>query len=368
MINMILKWVIYTIILILAILFSFYTLKFLRYIKFYGRVNSKRRIIQEIRKRFFNGFKGYDKTKNLLVNSGWSLSVEELYAVKLGIVLLVLVFGVLIIRTNINIKINSIIVAASGSNSDMNIILDSEDEAKERELIEDVGIHLSVNGLAPDDDNAYEYVYGYLSENGHMRSDLSAQRILKKLIDINAALDDYNGHLILILLAYAGYKLPDILAKTKILLINNKKDWECISYMTIYSVVGRLPPYKLDNIIYNMQDISVIYRHTLQEFDYALKAHDKYMVEDILNSVEDESMNEIMETMVLASEIGVVDTIDNIDDLLENKIKWMEVSARKRRGIKSTISLIPVAVILFMLYSYLMYGLNMVNQNMFMNF
>ena len=58
----------------------------------------------------------------------------------------------------------------------------------------------------------------------------------------------------------------------------------------------------------------------------------------------------------------------NIDDLLDQKVKWLEVNAKKRRQFKFMLAFVPVAFVLLALYVYSMQIFNMINQVVLVDF
>ncbi len=313
--------------------------------------------------------KGYQSTKSLLINSGWKYTVEEFYLLKHGICFIALLVGICICITNQGLHRKRVIEDLQYGNNitSFSEIPSSEDIKKETELIYSVRkymFELSMNSYNPD---ALPIIQAFIKGRYINYSDADAKRIWTKLQELESINDGIKDYLLIFAIAYILFWIPNYMAWIKLFLIDNKKDWETLGYMAVYSVMGRIPPYNLDNILENMKEIGEIYQRTIIEFEDVLKWQEKEEAEKILDKVTDDSMSEILETMVLASEIGVSETVANIDDLLENKMKWMDISAQKRRNIKSSVALVPVGVILFMLFGYLMYSLNMINQNMFID-
>lgn len=338
--------------------------------KLYGKKNAKRRFYPEMHIKLFfpkPGGKRFQKGENILFQAGWNLPLQKFYCLKYTAVFLVVVLGTLVIGTNSRNEMNLISsdLNYKRSATDYSIEITEENIALELQLMKEAKEYLTSVGLAPSDDIALQSLQAYFStlEIPYDNPSSAAKRVLLKLNQIQQMESSGNDFLMLFILAYLCFKAFELLAYVKILLIYSKKDWEDLNCLAVYSIVSRLPPYHMDYLIHCMKSVCFIYRRVFDQFQEAIAANDSQKTEQILMTVEDESMQEILETLVLAQEIGIEQTAENIDDVLDTKLSYMEVTANKRRQIKVIIAIIPAVLILFYLFRYLMFGVVFIIQN-----
>lgn len=366
---------------ILILIISFYFLVFLNIAlkyrkvkKLYGTAYISKKVIDTLKFKFlvpkYNS-KRYDNTKYNLANTGWHLSVESFYIIKHFICFLTLIISMLITNTNIDINIKSISTNLNYGNniSGINIVPNAEVVEKEQQLLKKVDRYLHDLDINIYNEDTIKYIETFIANENidYDNPNSVALRVLQKIKDINSV-ENIKMYILIILISYLMYSLPNYLVFIKLQLNDSKKDWEIINYMTVYSVIGRIPPYTIDNILDCMLDISKIYRPILNEFKDSLKENKTKNIESIVDKINDDTMKEMLETIVLANEIGVLETVSSIDDMLENKMHWMDITSRKRRNLKSALAMIPIGIILLLMYNYLMSGLYSINQNMFISF
>lgn len=314
----------------------------------------------------------YKRFKKMLLAVDWNISVEMFYIIKLIIAFTILVVTLAITNTNVNLSMQRIEndLNYGRSVSDQQIEPTEELVRLEKELVLRVRGYLKSINLSPNSSLALDSVRAFIeSENvNYDSSSILAKRILNKIRELDLIVDNPVFLLMANLIAFVGYILPNILLALKIGLIQNNKDWEILHCMTVYSTNGKLPPYRIDKLIENMQDVTKIYRTQFEIFKDALRRDDKEELDQIISSTLDDDLLQIFETLVLASEIGLEKTVSNIDDLLDQKVKWLEVNAKKRRQFKFMLAFVPVAFVLLALYVYSMQIFNMINQVVLVDF
>lgn len=314
----------------------------------------------------------YEKYKTLLLAAGWSISVEIFYILKCFIAFMVLSISLLVVSTDNHTTINNLKNDINYGRSMVDIPLETTEELMHLEELTLVKVnnYLKSIKLSPNSPIALGSVEAFLRSEkiNYDTPSILAKRMLMKIEKMQSLESNALSLLIILLITLAGYLVPNILLAIKLELIRNNKDWEILHCMTTYSIAGRLPPYRVDTVIENMQDVSKIYANYFEIFKDAIYRNDKQEVEMIINTTTDEDLAQIFETLALASEIGVNKTVDNIDDLIDTKIKWLEVNAQKRRQMKFMLAFLPVAMVLMLLYIYALQGLNMLNQLMVIDF
>lgn len=314
----------------------------------------------------------YEKYKNLLLAAGWTITVERFYIIKCCMGFMILVISLMVVTTNSHTAIGNIRGDINYGRSMIDIPLETTEELMqiEEETLLKVDNYLKSVNLTPNSPLALGSVEAFLRSEqiNYDTPSILAKRMLMKVEKMQVIETNAMTLLMIIVIALVGYLVPNILLAVKLELIRNNRDWEMLHCMTTYSIVGRLPPYRVDTVIENMQDVSKIYANYFEIFKDAIYRNDRKEVERIINNTTDEDLAQVFETLALASEIGVNKTVDNIDDLIDTKIKWLEVNAQRKRQMKFMLAFIPVAVVLMLLYIYALQGLNMLNQLMVIDF
>lgn len=310
--------------------------------------------------------KKYRNLQKLFLNIDWKLNVEQFYIYRYCIVFIILLIGLLVNQTNINIQNDLIIndVNYKRSIMDNSVMLSDELKDKERKLFYETQGYLINNNIPLKSENLSEIIDEFIKSKKIDYDTIEAvsKRIYLKIIALSNRTNNLSKYTLILFFAYIGFNLPKILAKLKLILVNNKKDWDTLNCMTVYSLTARLPPYKIASVIENIISITQIYKNLFTDFQVFLQNNEKENMEQLLNNVSDDNASEILETLTLANELGVNETVQNIDDLQENAVKWLEISADKKRQIKSIISIVAVFIVMFLLFEYLMFNLNSINQ------
>lgn len=350
--------------------------KYLYYLKLkkrYGINTSKKLFLDNLHIKCLipeKGEKKYQKIQSLLLNTGSNVSVQMFFVYRYLMVLGVAIGALLVINTNTNLDIQLLNsdINFNRSMADYPLTVTPELIDTELQLLQEVKSYLNTVNVKITDQQAQDVIGAYLENKERLYDspDILSRRIFQKLYKEQVIRFDYNNYLIIILLCYIVYNMPVYMLRIKLLLIDSKKDWEVLHCLTTYSIIGNLPPYRVDYLIDNLIDISSIYSNTFEEFKKALKSKNQQEATALIDSVTNPDIQEILEILVLASEIGVEQTLENVDDLLDLKVRSLEVTALKRRQLKSAIVMIPVFIILLLLFNYLMFGMTSISQNMFM--
>ena len=314
----------------------------------------------------------YKKHKNILLMARWKISVEELIVIKWIIAYLILVLGFLVIKTNTGIETEHIRSNINYGRSSSELPLESTKELEEKEILtlDTVTRYIESNHIEPTDPLAIEYVEKFLIDKGitYDSTRIIAIRMLQKVIKLNEIDLDFTPYPILLFVAFIGYYLPNILIGVKITLIRNNKDWEMLQCMLAYINVASLPPYQVDKVIKSMTAVSRIYEGQLNRIGDYLYQNDKDAIEEEIFEMNDLDLEQICESLVQGKEEGVERTVKNVDNMLQNKIKWLEINATKKRQEKFMIAFIPAAVTLVLLFVYGMNVLNVMNQATMIDF
>lgn len=336
--------------------------------KVYGKRNAKKMFNKKIKLKYIipdEESEKYESTRASLLNIGWDISVEWFYLIKYILAVCVALGGLLVGCTNINIAIENTYRDLNLGRSASENQLESTDELKqkEEELLEKVKNYLISSNLDPKNPIAVDLVESYIKAEGEYYESprVLAKRMLIKLDKLNVLNTDPTTFVKVILYAFLSFMLPEVLIILKSYLIDGKKDWEVLHCMVTYSITACIPPCTTLSVIGNMQDVSSIYINTLEEFKNALEKGDIDKAHELVELIDDEDMEQVLETLILAEEIGVDTTVENIDDQLETKISWLDINSNMRRQGKISLAYIPLMIIILMLFNYLMYYLNLVN-------
>lgn len=365
------------VILIITSLIIIVISKYLYYLKLkkrYGINTSKKIFLDNLYIKGFipkKGEKRYQKIQSLLLNTGSKITVQMFFVYRYLMVLGIAIGGLLVLNTNtkLDIQLLQSDINFNRSMADYPLTVTPELIDAELQLLQEVKSYLTMINVKVTDQQAQDVIKAYLEnkETLYDSPDILAKRLLQKIYKEQIISSDYNGYLMIIILCYLIYNTPVYMLNIKLLLLDSKKDWEVLHCLTTYSIIGNLPPYRVDYLLDNLIDISTIYSNTFAEFKKTIKGKNKEETTVLIDSVTNSDIQEILEILVLASEIGVEKTLENIDDLLDLKIKSLEVTALKRRRVKSLVVMIPVCIILLLLFNYLMFGMTSLSQDMFMS-
>jgi len=190
----------------------------------------------------------------------------------------------------------------------------------------------------------------------------AAKRMYKKLIRIRTIERDYPIYLSALLAALAMYFMPNIIGHLKLMLIEDKRDWEILNYIYVFSIFGRLPPFNIKNVLINILVIADIYKSILTEALNNIKSgKGEASFDNLLKRVNNQELFELLEASMST---GLLNIVDNIDEMAVNQLKWLEIKSIKRRKSKQVIAMVPVVLVMLVAMVYFSYSLSTLSNPM----
>lgn len=307
------------------------------------------------------GSKRYKTTVLLLDSVGWRIGVEYFYLVKMGLSGLCLAILFVISLSNQSIQVRDILTNINFGRVITSAQLEDTENARQLEnMIFEQLTKMTNEGIIHDTTDAEAVVQRIISMSGTDTKESVeeiTQRILMKIDVINSINDNANSYLSILILSILAFHIPDTLAYVKMCLLENSKTWDSIYCMVIYSIFGRIPPYRVDTVLSNMEQVAEFYQPKLTEFRQLLNKNSPEELQQFLKGIHNDDLQEVLEMLCIANRTGLLDTVDDVDDLYENALTWMDISNKKRRQLKFSMCLIPLSIIFFLLILYFQYGL-----------
>lgn len=307
------------------------------------------------------GSKRYKTTVLLLDSVGWRIGVEYFYLVKMGLSGLCLAILFVISLSNQSIQVRDILTNINFGRVVTSAQLEDTENARQLEnMIFEQLTKMTNEGIIHDATDAEAVVQRIISMSGTDTKESVeeiTQRILMKIDVINSINDNANSYLSILILSILAFHIPDTLAYVKMCLLENSKTWDSIYCMVIYSIFGRIPPYRVDTVLSNMEQVAEFYQPKLTEFRQLLNKNSPEELQQFLKGIHNDDLQEVLEMLCIANRTGLLDTVDDVDDLYENALTWMDISNKKRRQLKFSMCLIPLSIIFFLLILYFQYGL-----------
>ena len=287
---------------------------------------SKINFLQKFRYKLYTheGCKEYERLKQLIRFSRFK-SVEIFSLTRHLFTSIIFAVGIPIINTNNTIYINTIL--SKYTEDYQQIILSAANDLKN---ITDIGL---------------------------MGTD-----VYESALQVNLINNNISNYLFLLLVCFLAYNLPVYILQMKKFLLNSKKDWEIVNLITVASIDSSN---KVETVVSSLISASYVYNDVICEFKDILDNNLNFA--ELLDNIDDDSLRELLETLIICKDIGLDNSKENINELLDFKLKYMDIIAKKKRSFKATISLVPISIILVMLFNYLMLGLNSITQNLFTN-
>lgn len=323
--------------------------------------------------------KRYKKAQSLINAVGWNVSVEMFFIYKFILFIMSFILIVNVVVTNITNNVeditkdcnykrimieDSIKVTPESINKEVAMYNYVKNALKEKKI--SIKILSNIGG----DNTIHDFVVDTLN-NSNFRTDedinIVAKRMLNKFIAISFLENDYLVYLFILLICSIFYLLPDYMAFIKYKLLEDKKDWEVLNFTYVCSIFGRLPPYKIENVLSNMLVVADTNKYIIKELLEGVKnGKGEKSFEEALSKIDDRDSEfyEILDTMKLALSIGFPKVIDSIDSLSNDMVKWLEVKNIKRRKSKKIIALIPVAIMVLLGALYFSYGIYSISNPM----
>lgn len=321
--------------------------------------------------------KRYRKAEGLIIDSGLRISVEGFYLVKTLLCIVGFVFFISIQTTNTFVLYDSIISDLNIEKTviDAVIVPDSNTLQLERDIYNYIDSNMPRNKVTfaqlRNRQNSQMYIKfietQIKSKWPHIEEDAAAtaKRMYKKLISIRTIETDYFKYFTALGAAVLLYFIPNIIGNIKLKLIEDKRDWEILNYIYVFSIFGRMPPFTIKNVLSNVLVISDIYKPIITEALNGIKSGKGEAVFDsLLKRVENEELYELLEAMRLSISTGLLNIVDNIDEMAINQLKWLEIKSIKRRKSKQVIAMVPVVLVMLIAVVYFSYSLSTLSNPM----
>lgn len=315
--------------------------------------------------------KKYKSTKRFLTSIGWNISVEGIYLYKWIMFAAVFFVLVTIKTTNSTLALKEI---AQDINYNHNIIETLkvntvENLNAERELYNLVDKQLEVNGDIYEKQNKQKYIENIekfiMLQGIDTGEDIreTAQRLYYKLLQTRLIKNGINPYIYILLISALAYYLPDILGQIKRKLIEDKKNWEILNCLIVFSIFGRMPPYSVLSILEHMVIATEVYRPLLEGLIEGLKkgGDQEEAFNRALEAVDRDELYELIETMKLSRKTGLVNSVDNVEDTISNTIKWIEIENITRRRSKMLYAMSAMAIVMALGCIYFAYGLTIIS-------
>jgi len=321
--------------------------------------------------------KKYKNTKKFLASIGWNISVEGIYLYKWIMFASMFFILVTINTTNSTITLKEI---AQDVNYNSNVIDTLEVSTPksidaEQELYNLVDNKLEIESDIYEKQNKQkyiEYIENFIVSQGiDTGEDIreTAQRLYFKLLQTRLIKTGVSPYIYILLISVLIYYIPDILGQIKRKLIEDKKNWEILNCLIVFSIFGKMPPYSVLNILEHMVIATEVYKPLLEGLIEGLKkgGDQEEAFDRALEAVDRDELYELIETMKLSRKTGLVNAVDNVDDTINNTIRWIEIENIKRRRSKMLYAMSAMAIVMALGCIYFAYGLTIISNpaNMF---
>lgn len=371
-------------IVLLAATIIVFTYQYLRYqkIKRLYRADYARSCYLRSIKRlllFMPGYKSkrYRNTEALIIDSGFRISVEGFYLFKTMLFIISFVFFISIQTTNSIMLYDNIISNLNMEKTilDQDVYTDSHNLQIEKNIFTYIEDSMPLDKFAlielRDKQNSQMYIEYIDAKISNKWTDLPedtariAERMYKKLLWIRSIEINYPIYLTSLVLAVFLYFIPNIIACLKLKLIEDKRDWEILNYTYVFSIFGRMPPFSIKSVLSNVLVISDIYKPLITEALNNIKSgNGEAAFDNLLKRVDNEELYELLEAMRLSMSTGLLNIVDNIDEMAVNQLKWLDIKSIKRRKIKQVIAMVPVVLVMLLAMVYFSYSLSTLSNPM----
>lgn len=313
----------------------------------------------------------YKNTKRFLTSVGWKISVEGIYLCKWCMFALVFFMLITIQTTNRTIELREIV---QDVNFNHNLVETLRADTQENIALEIELYDLIDKSIVKDDElfskkNKQRYITfiedTIVKQGIAIGDDLknTAQRIYYKVVHTRLLRNEITPYVYILLISILIYHLPDILGQIKRKLIEDKKNWEILNCMIVFSIFGRMPPFSVLTILEHMVIATDVYKPMLEALIEGLKKGGKQeeAFDTVLEAVDRDELYELIETMKIARRTGLVNSVENVDDSIANAIKWIEIENISRRRIKMLYAMTAMAVVMGLGCIYFAYGLTVIS-------
>ncbi len=321
--------------------------------------------------------KKYKSTKKFLASIGWNISVEGIYLYKWIMFASMFFILVTINTTNSTITLKEIAQDVNYNSNVIDTLKVSTPKSidAEQELYNLVDNKLEVESDIYEKQNKQKYIEYIediiVSQGVDTGEDIreTAQRLYFKLLQIRLIKTGVSPYIYILLISVLIYYIPDILGQIKRKLIEDKKNWEILNCLIVFSIFGKMPPYSVLNILEHMVIATEVYKPLLEGLIEGLKkgGDQEEAFDRALEAVDRDELYELIETMKLSRKTGLVNAVDNVDDTINNTIRWIEIENIKRRRSKMLYAMSAMAIVMALGCIYFAYGLTIISNpaNMF---
>lgn len=313
----------------------------------------------------------YIRTKRFLISIGWNISVEGIYLCKWCMFSVMIFMMVTIQTTNTSIALKEIV---QDVNYNHNIIETLKSES-EQNIILEKQLYDIVDGNIEKGEKIYnkqnkqvyiDYIEGLISGRSmEMGEELrsTAQRLYYKVLETRLIRNGIIPYIYILLFGSLIYNMPDILGQIKRKLIEDKKNWEILNCMIVFSTFGRMSPYSVLSILEHMVTATEVYKPLFAALIEGLKkgGSQEQAFEEALEAVDSDELYELIETMKISKVTGLINSVDDIDESIANTIKWIEIENIKRRRAKMLYAMSAMAVVMGLGCIYFAYGLTVIS-------
>lgn len=319
----------------------------------------------------------YKVAESLIINGGLKISVEEFYLCKTLLFITGLVFLISVQTTNAYMTCDGIL-------KDMNIgvtLVDTVGRPGSDAISTEKAMFLAVDQAISKRDVSVKELNN--SQNSQMYIEYietlirnkweglqedypaAARRLYNKLVKVRLLQGNYLIYLTSLIAAILLYFAPNIVGMVKLRLIEDKRDWEILNYIYVFSIFGRMPPFNIKTVLANTLAVSDIFRPlVLEALNEVKSGKGEKSFDNLLGRVEDQEMYELFEAMKLSMNTGLLNIVDDIDEMAANRLKWLEIKSIKRRKTKQVIAMVPVAIVMLLAAVYFSYSLSILSNPM----
>lgn len=321
--------------------------------------------------------KRYRNTEAMIIDSGFRISIEGFYLIKTLLFILGFVFFISIETTNSLMLYDNIVSDLNMEKTllDQTVVHDFHSLQLEKDIFNHIEVSMPRDKFIlkelRNSQNSQMYIEYIETQISNKWSDLKedtaaiAARIYKKLLRVRILETNYSIYSTALLLAVFLYFVPDIIACLKLKLIEDKRDWEILNYIYVFSIFGRMPPFNIRNVLSNVLVISDIYKPVITEALNNVKSgKGEAAFDNLLQRVDNEELYELLEAMRLSMSTGLLNMVDNIDEMAVNQLKWLDIKSIKRRRAKQVIAMIPVVLVMLLAMVYFSYSLSTLSNPM----
>ncbi len=312
----------------------------------------------------------YVRTAALLEQAGFCFSVESFYLAKVCLMSAACISLVNIQVTSVNLQCQAVIddlnynrtaIEAYRMPESQRTIMEQTLFRSAREAVKS-GRPTFENLSSAEGRALYvEYISQMISVSGKdVREDTQemAERLYEKLVKVSRIETQYHPYVQAFLVSVVMFFLPNMLAAIKIRLIEDKRDWEVLHCINVFSIFGRLPPYSLKAVLSAMLLVSELYSSRLGTLLNGVKSGKAEAVfEQEMQTVENQELYELLALLKLSANTGFQGIADAADEMAEDYQNWMEVKNLKRRKTKQLYAMVPVAAAMLLAAVYFSYSL-----------